>query len=229
MNPLDIQPLALPLRGGLRHVVMKEVLKDIFQGHLPAGSRLMVMKLATRFGTSSTPCREALVELEAMGVVEFAHNRGAEVVPFGPPELQEIYQLRRILETEATRCACGRIPTEAVSAFQRELLALRDAPYDNQWSEKQLRSDLRLHGLIAAGCGSRRLAKEIRRYDALVQTIREIIGHNREAEQQALAGHLAILDAMLDGNPDATAAAMAEHIAASAREAERAMFQRPRE
>ena len=221
---MDAQPVALPSRGGLRHVVMREVLKDIFQGRLPAGTRLMVMKLATRFGTSSTPCREALVELEAVGVVEFIHNRGAEVVPFGPCELREIYQLRRILETEATRCACGRIPLETLAAFRRELEELRDAPYDEQWSRREIQADQRLHAMIAAQCGSPRLAKEIRRYDILVQTIREIIGHNYEAERQALEGHLAILDAMLAGDADVTASAMARHVEDSAEEAERAMF-----
>jgi DNA-binding GntR family transcriptional regulator len=226
MNPIEMPSLVLPSRGGLRHVVMREVLKDIFQGRLPAGTRLMVMKLAARFGTSSTPCREALVELEAVGVVEFIHNRGAEVAPFGPGELREIYQLRRILEVEATRCACGRIPAETVAAFRRELEELRDSPYDEQWSRREVHADLRLHVIIATPCGSPRLAKEIRRYDTLMQTIREIIGHERRAELRALQGHLAILDAMLLGDADATAAAMARHIENSAEEAEKAMFRR---
>lgn len=224
MSPIEHLPPMPPLRGGLRHLVMKEVLKDIFRGHLPAGERLMVMKLAARFGTSSTPCREALVELEAIGVVEFIHNRGAEVAPFGPSELGEIYQLRRVLETEATRCACGRIDRGVLGALRDEIVALRDAPYDADWSRRQMQSDLRLHGLIAAECGSRRLLKEIHRYDTLVETIREIIGHHRQSERRALEGHLRIVDAMLAGDPDTTAEAMAAHIRESAESAVAAMF-----
>lgn len=224
MNPLDTQNVALPPRGGLRHAVMKEVLKDIFQGRLPAGTRLMVMKLASRFGTSSTPCREALVELGAIGVVDFVHNRGAEVAPFGPQELQEIYQLRRILETEATRCACRRIDVGTLGRLREELLELRKMPCDARWSRLETQSDLRLHGLIAAECGNRRLASEIRRYDTLVETIREIIGHDFEAERLALEGHLEIVDTMLRGDAGAAAEAMARHIRTSADKAEAAMF-----
>ena len=229
MNAFNDQSRTIaPARGGLRHAVMKEVLRDIFQGRLPAGTRLMVMKLAARFGTSSTPCREALVELEAVGVVEFIHNRGAVVTPFGSHELGEIYQLRRILETEATRCACRRIDVDTLEAIRRELLELNKATHDAEWFAREEQVDLRLHGLIAAECGSLRLAKEIRRYDTLVQTIREIIGKNFEAQQRALEEHLAIVDAMLAGDAsttaDATADAMARHIDSAARTAEAAMF-----
>ena len=53
-------------------------------------------------GISATPIREALVELESIGVVQFVHNRGTIVKPFGPQQLREIYHLRRVLEANET-------------------------------------------------------------------------------------------------------------------------------
>lgn len=211
-------------RGGLRHLVVQSLLKEIFLKQLKPGTRLMVMKLAEQFGTSSTPCREALVELESIGVVEFIHNRGAAVSPFGPHELREIYQLRRILEAEAVAQACGRIDSETLIALRDKLIDLSKTQYDENWSQAETDCDLRLHGLISAECGSRRLAKEIRRYDTLVQTIREIIGANSQAQQRALHEHLEIIDKMLDNDAQRAAAAMVDHIGSAAQEAETAMF-----
>ncbi len=182
------------------------------------------MKMAEQFGTSSTPCREALVELESVGVVEFIHNRGAAVAPFGAQELREIYQLRRVLEAEAAAQACGRINEETLSSLRDKLQKLKDTPYDENWGRVETDCDLRLHGLISAECGSRRLAKEIRRYDTLVQTIREIIGADSTAQQRALVEHLEIIDKMLAGDAAGTAAAMINHIESAALEAETAMF-----
>ena len=211
-------------RGGLRHLVVQSLLKEIFLRELKPGARLMVMKLAEQFGTSSTPCREALVELESVGMVEFIHNRGAAVAPFGAQELREIYQLRRILETEAAAKACGRINKQTLSSLRDKLQDLKDTPYDENWGRVETDCDLRLHGLISAECGSRRLAKEIRRYDSLVQTIREIIGADRTAQQRALVEHMEIIDKMLAGDAPGAAAAMVKHIESAAHEAETAMF-----
>ena len=213
-------------RGGLRHVIVQSLLREIFLQQLKPGTRLMVMKLAEQFGTSSTPCREALVELESVGVVEFIHNRGAAVSPFGPQELREIYQMRRIFEAEATTKAFGRIDQEILTSLRDKFQELSNTPYDESWGQVETDCDLRLHGLIAAECGSRRLAKEIRRYDTLVQTIRDIIGANSKAQKRALDEHLAILNAMLTGEPKAAADAMVHHIESAALDAEKAMFSR---
>lgn len=187
----------------------------------------MVMKLAEQFGTSSTPCREALVELESIGVVEFIHNRGAAVAPFGPQELQEIYQLRRILEAEAAAQACGHIDNEALTSLRDQFRELCDTEYDEKWSQTETDCDLRLHGLIAAKCGSRRLGKEIRRYDTLVQTIREIIGDDSQAQKRALKEHLDIIEKLIANDSSGAAAAMIDHIDSAAQEADAAMFSAP--
>lgn len=219
-----LAPIATGTRGALRHEVMLRLLKAIFLGELAAGSRLMVLKLAERLGTSSTPIREALVELDAVGVVEFVHNRGAVVAPFGPDELREIYHLRRILEAEAARCACGSVDATSLEALREEMLALLDQGDGDHWSQAASETDRRLHELVADGCGNVRLAREIRRYDTLVQTIREIVGENHQVQRQAMREHLSIVDGLLGDDREAATAAMAAHIDSAARFAEAAMF-----
>lgn len=216
--PPDLpEPTVLISPRALRHQVVKHLAKQIFSGGLPTGSRLVVQKLSTRFGISSTPLREALVELEATGLVEFSHNRGAAVAPFGPNQLREIYQLRRILETEAAGAACGRIERGALERLRAEIQNQADQPSRSaKWSAAVMDTDLRLHALIAGHCASQRLAREIARYNTLVQTIREIVGNRDSAQDSAVRDHLSILDALLAGDAPRAAAEMARHISSSA-------------
>lgn len=224
-SPIDsLDDFSVGARGALRHQIVRRLLHAIFRGHLPAGTRLTVMKLARRFGTSSTPVREALVELEAIGVVHFMHNRGAVVAPFGRRELREIYQIRRVLEAEAARSACGKVDAETLTSIIAEIVALRAESNGAEWSQRATAADRRLHEVIVQACGSARLAGEIRRYETLVQTIREIIGHDRPAQQRALDEHLAIADALLRGDASDATAAMSRHIDGAAEVCERAMF-----
>lgn len=227
MNPIENLPsLGDPFRGALRHQVVRRLLDAIFVGDLPSGTRLIVMKLAAQFGLSSTPVREALVELEAVGIVCFEHNRGAIVKPFGPGELREIYQLRRILEVEATRTACGRIDRRELESLREEMKKLLRARRDRQWVEREMATDRRLHELITSSCGSARLAQEIHRYDNLVQSLRDVVGRERRAQLQALEEHLATIDALRVGDAEAAAAAMAKHIERAADSVAKVLFSR---
>lgn len=219
-----LEPIPPFARGALRHEVMRRLLRAIFAGTLPAGTRLMVLKLASRFGISSTPVREALVELDAIGMVEFVHNRGAVVAPFGPKELADIYQIRRILESEAARTATGRIPSRELHNLQEETAALVPGAEDPEWLAVAVATDRRLHEMIAAWCPNGRLSREIHRYDVLVQTVRDVIGADRAAQLRAIGEHLAILEALLGGTADEAAAAMALHIDSAAQSAVNALF-----
>jgi len=210
-------------RKALRHDVAQRLLSEIFRGELPAGKRLMIARLADRFGTSSTPVREALLALEAVGVIEFVHNRGAIVAPFGPKELREIYALRRILETEAARSACGRLDRGLLETLHGRTQELADDCTGTERVELALWADLQLHELISAGCGNFRLAKEIRRYGTLVQTVREIIGNDCQVQQRAMKEHVGILGALLSEDPAESAAAMSRHIDGAAQSAEDAL------
>jgi DNA-binding GntR family transcriptional regulator len=213
MNPIEkLKSLENVSHGALRHQVVGRLLNAVFQGELPSGTRLIVMKLAAHFGLSSTPVREALVELEAVGIVRFEHNRGAVVKPFGPDQLREIYHLRRILEAEVARGACGRIAKGELQSMLKEMRELAHARHDRHWAEKEMAADRQMHSLLASSCGNERLAQEIHRYDTLVQGLRDAIGEDRRAQERALDDHVAIIEALLADDADAAYEAMARHI-----------------
>ena len=226
MSSSPVLPASISVsRSAIRHDLVDQLLRDIFEGKLPADSRLIVHKMAAEYGISTTPVREALVELESIGVVAFIHNRGVLVKPFGRQQLREIYQFRKILEVEATRGAAGHIDSRTLSALEKELDSLKNGrTSEEHWASREMASDRQLHELVANHCGSSRLAEEIRRYDRLIQAIREIVGNRQLAQQLALDEHHSIVKALLKNESDASAKAMAEHIDRTASSVEEVIF-----
>jgi DNA-binding GntR family transcriptional regulator len=193
--------------------LVRRMLLSIFGGVWKAGDRLREERLAALFHVSRTPIREALQELAAVGLVELRPNCGALVAPFGPGEIAEIYDVRALLETEATRLACAHLPLEALRSLEDEMDELLAASSRSLgWSQRAWEADRQLHGLIAAHCPNRRLSREIARYGAFVQIVRETVGNRERALDLAIKEHQAIVAALRRRNPLKAAAAMRRHI-----------------
>ena len=92
-----------------------------------------MQQLAKTYEVSQTLVRESLIEFASLGLVDLLPNRGAIVRPFGPAEVSEISQVRRLLETEATRSACGRSLLTSCRALDLELRRLEGLPRDEAW------------------------------------------------------------------------------------------------
>jgi DNA-binding GntR family transcriptional regulator len=203
----------------------------IFQGRYRSGQRLVVQDIAGAYQASPTPVREALVELASFGLVDLLPNRGAVVQPFGPQEVWEISEIRRLLEVEATRCASGRIHTGELAALEQELLILEALPHNQDWDQRARYVDTRLHGLIAESCGSRRLAAEIHRYLTLFRSLRDV-SHRWDAwtnysRSNDVPEHLRIVTALLTSDADTAARAMDEHIRSAATKLQEVIFSGP--
>ncbi|MCG8601668.1 MAG: GntR family transcriptional regulator [Verrucomicrobiales bacterium] len=209
-----------PTSPASKATVMRGLLTMLLRGECSEKDRLTEAMACEKFGTSRTPVREAFLELQALGLIELKRNCGAIVLPFGAKELQEIYDLRALLETAATRLATGRIPEQQL----QDLLATFRHLFDEGKPDPDWRHDQELHNCIAAHCGNRRLAAEIARYGELIQTLREIVGevsfdiHATSAEE-----HLEILEALINEDEIAAARAMAEHLGQASRSAVLAM------
>ena len=66
---------------------------EILNGQLPPGFQAPEPDIATRLGMSRTPVREALIRLEADGLVDLVPRRGAKVLPISLQDICEIYQI----------------------------------------------------------------------------------------------------------------------------------------
>ncbi|MFD1211428.1 GntR family transcriptional regulator [Arthrobacter sp. GCM10027362] len=99
----------------------------ILNGDLPAGSRLTVRELAEQVGTSPMPVREAIRRLEEAGLVEREPHKGAVVKNLTLEELVHVYNIRRLLETEAARLGSQRITSADCDRMQAEYELMRTA------------------------------------------------------------------------------------------------------
>src|SRR5690348_6581277 len=99
---------------------VRDLLEEaILDGELKPGERLRAEALAQRFGTSRTPIREALLQLEAQGLVEVTHNRGAVVRTFDRDDLLDLYEVRALIEPHAAARAASRIGRGELEALER--------------------------------------------------------------------------------------------------------------
>lgn len=104
----------------------------ILSGDLPAGSRLKVRDLAEQVGTSVMPVREAIRRLEETGLAERQPHKGAVVKSLSFEELIHVYDVRRLLETEAARLGTEKVTAEDCDRMQAEYDLMRKAIDDGQ-------------------------------------------------------------------------------------------------
>ena len=94
-------------RSAGKRIVVRGILAGLLKGEWLGGARLTEAEAVEKFGVSRTPVREALLELQGLGLIELRRNCGAVFLPFGPEQLREIYDVRSLLEVEATRLAAS--------------------------------------------------------------------------------------------------------------------------
>ncbi len=202
-------------------MVAELLLGEVFKGTLRAGQRLVIKDLSERFQVSSTPIREALVQLEGIGIIDFVPNSGAVVRQVTTADVREVCQVRRALECEATRSACGRIDLAELHKLADAFRRMKSAKRRNgTFVDKARQLDSRLHDLIAESCGNRFLAKEIGRLKLLFRAFRDASWESRLANNdyyrftEEADEHLAIVEALIDGDVKQASRAMSRHIRA---------------
>jgi len=210
--------------GSKRSRIVQELLAQIVQGKIAAGTRLVTQSLEKQFKTSATPIREALAELAGIGIIELLPNRGATVREMTRRDIREISQVRRALECEAVRLAVGRIDPRQLTSLKKDLRQLASKSKSGKKFTQQAQNiDSRLHDLIALSSRNQHLIRELERFSLLFRTLRDAswakaspaIEMTRLAEEAA--EHEKIVDALLLGDRRAAAIAMKLHIQSSAR------------
>lgn len=205
--------------GQRRKAIVDSLLRDVFQGRLRAGQHLVTRELADRYGVSHTPIREALISLAGIGVLDLLPNRGAVVRRVTARDIHEICQVRRALECEAVRSACGCIDPEALNLLADDLRRLRGSdPHDPRFIEDARDTDNRLHDLIAASSGNEFLAAELTRLKVLFRAFRDVSWEHVEARNdlhrvaEEAGEHLIIVEALTGGRRQEAIRAMGRHI-----------------
>src|SRR5438552_11717144 len=115
-----------PAEGRIRHRTMAEFALEqlreaIILGELPAGTPLRLDELARSLGMSISPIREAVRQLESLGLAKHVPHQGAKVLDFDIDELRDLFHVRLALESLALRRAAERFTDEDAEAARRNL------------------------------------------------------------------------------------------------------------
>lgn len=100
-------------------VVVEEIRNRILSGHIKAGEPLRQAALAEELNVSRIPVREALLQLEAEGLVEFEAHKGATATRLSPEQVIELFEIRALLECDLLRRAIPHMTEEVLDAAEQ--------------------------------------------------------------------------------------------------------------
>jgi len=189
-----------------------EIRRQIQDGFLAPGQRLIEAELMTQVPVGRSTLREAFLKLAAEGLVELQHQRGACVRRMSRVAMSELFQLRECLEGYAAGLAAGRIALASHRAWLQEARAvwLKRDVLDNELAHME--NNVPLHEGIVAMAGNQRLADMLRPLDLpgyRLQFLRLLDGEQRVVSAHQ---HLDIIDAILAGKPARAEKLMREHV-----------------
>ncbi len=130
-----------------QELVLDSVRKAILSGVLGPGDRLRQEELAEVFGTSRIPVREALRALEYEGLVTSEPHRGFTVTTLDADDVEEVYDLRILLESEAVRLALPLLTDEDLEELEVLFSAMQTAATPDDQLASRERFYLRLYSV----------------------------------------------------------------------------------
>ena len=152
--------------GRIRHRTMaeyalEELREAIILGELSPGTPLRLDELARTLGMSISPIREAVRQLEALGLAKHVPHQGARVLPFDVDELRDLFEVRLVIESLALRLAATRLTPEEGEAAVAHLARLDEARAADDVREA-MRAHTDFHFTLYDACGCEWLPALIR-------------------------------------------------------------------
>jgi DNA-binding GntR family transcriptional regulator len=181
----------------------------IISGERRPGSKLRQQELAEHFQVAQGVVREALLELQAYGLVETIDRRGVFVTKLDREKLLEAFEVREMHEGLAARLCCDRVTRAQI----RQLMDMAEEIYRLGTEQKLTEMgslDRELHAQLIHLCGNKMLARLADNY--------RILGKFVRADRDPTAvrdEHIAILQAIGDGRADDAERLIRQHVAAA--------------
>jgi len=200
LKPLD-RPVALADQ------VYQTLREQLRTGRIGPSQRLQEVMLANQLGVSRTPVREALARLASEGLVE-ADGRSFAVPGLTPADVDDIYEVRSLLEPEAMRHAARRAADPAAGAPLEEALAEAVAADAARDADRFIAANSRFREAWLALVANRRLVRAIGLYADHVRYLRVLTLADPDVRTGALAGMREIAAALRAGDAPEAARAM---------------------
>jgi len=211
---MNLSSSGKPRKNGIsvREKTYDYLKSNILSGRFVPGERLAEEHLAEELGVSRTPVREALHKLEQEGLIEPLESRGFCIPKDSEEEIEDLFELRTVLEGYTLKLICERITNEQIEKLEEMIDkaedALRRKRIDEvfQWNTEF--HDI-LYGMVA----------DKRRFYNLIVNIRKYVLRYRKdtlqylgAAKRTIDGHRQILLALKLKDPDLCERVMRAHI-----------------
>jgi DNA-binding GntR family transcriptional regulator len=197
--------------ASLRSRVENSLASAIISGKLAPGTLITVPTLAAQFAVSATPVREAILDLEKRGFVELVKNKGFRVTEVSAQDLEEIVQIRRLLEAPAMRIIVDCFPDADVDSFRSQADQIAAAAASAEF-EGYLSGDSAFHLSLLRLTKNERLVElvdELRKQTRMVG----LVNLSRTVElEESVREHYQLLELLQDGDGEAAERLVHHHI-----------------
>ncbi len=205
----SIKPLQRPLAlGDQVYQTLRGHLRD---GTIVSGQPLQEVQLAEKLGVSRTPVREALTRLASEGLLA-SDGRSFVVPSLSLEDVDDIYEVRFLLEPAAMRRVAELTPAAAVRAPIDEALAAASAAYKTNDADAFREANIRFRNAWIALVPNRRLVRAIEQYADHMMRIRALTLGDQKVRTIVIKGLKRIAEALAAGNGDDAATAMRDHL-----------------
>lgn len=197
--------------------VARILTQAIISGQLLPGAKVVEAGIARELGISRAPVREAARLLERQGLLVANPRRGFFVRRLEATDIDEIYDLRICVECHAAVLAAQNLTPQTRDMLRRQIAVLQETA-DLDDPARQVEEDYKFHRMICEIAGSKRL---LRLFDDLASELRMVIGligRLYDDPHRIAETHIAVLDAIEQGDPDIIVARIDYHIGAAWRE-----------
>ena len=202
----------LPIAGTCYQRVRDRLRADILSGALAPGSRIKVVELATRYGLSQMPVREAIQQLQGEGLVLVVPNRGATVRVIDRDFVSQIFDIRIALEGALARRAASVM---TLAELERVRKMMKRHVKEKNDIEAQIRNNIEFHQVINAISGNIEAEKILNQHTQIIVGLKRRLGIGPKGPKridQVIHDHQIIFDALSARDEDAAQRAAENHI-----------------
>lgn len=192
--------------------VCAELRRRIVAGEYEGGMRLRQEEIAAELGISRSPLREALRQLEAEGLVTLTSQKGATVTPIHPEEINELFELRLLIEPHLLQLSIPKFTEADFNAAETTISQMKDADM-SQWSKLNWQLHMQLYQPAQRPTIIRKLERIHQTIDRYLRVQVTLTDGREKAHEE----HQAILHACRTRDIELATAMLRSHILAAAR------------
>ena len=204
--------LVLERKPALAALVTERIREAIMFGELSLGEAVSEDRLATMLGVSRTPVREALTALQLQGLIVIQPQRGSFVFQPTEADVEQLCEMRSLLELGALKLASARRHTATLQRLQAAEANMETAEADGD-DRGAAKADAEFHEALFANCGNRFLVQSYALVSGPIGAIRYFARKAQGSRKSTAREHSIIIKAFAKSDLAAATSVLSTHIA----------------